>query len=115
MTKRFIIDTDTASDDVVAILMALQWPDVQVDAITVVFGNVSVEQGSINARYTVELCGHDTPVYEGAGHGLMHTPSFAHWFHGKDGMGNMNYPAPARPAADGYAVEELIRRLPWDP
>ncbi|HEY51828.1 MAG TPA: nucleoside hydrolase, partial [Caldilineae bacterium] len=34
--RRFIIDSDTASDDAVAILMALQWPDVQVDAITIV-------------------------------------------------------------------------------
>ena len=48
--RRFIIDSDTASDDAVAILMALQWPDVEVEAITVLFGNVSVEQGSINAR-----------------------------------------------------------------
>lgn len=115
MTKRFIIDTDTASDDAVAILMALQWPDVQVDAITVVFGNVSVEQGSINARYTVELCGQDTPVYEGAASGLMHKPGFAHWFHGNDGMGNMNYPAPGRLAANGHAVDELIQRFKNEP
>lgn len=111
MKKRFIIDTDTASDDAVAILMALQAPDVTVEAITVVFGNVSVEQGSINARYTVELCGKKTPVYEGAARGLMRAPTFAHWFHGQDGMGNMNYPAPAAPPAEGHAVNELIRRF----
>ena len=38
--RRFLIDTDTASDDAVALIMALRWPDVQVDAITVVSGNV---------------------------------------------------------------------------
>jgi len=115
MSKRFIIDTDTASDDAVAIMMALQSPDVSVEAITVVFGNVSVEQGSINARYTVELCEQDTPIYEGAEQGLMHKPTFAHWFHGTDGMGNMHYPAPSRPAADGHAVDELIRRFRKEP
>ncbi len=109
--RRFIIDTDTASDDAVAILMALQWPDVQVDAITVVFGNVPVEQGSINARYTVELCGKDTPVYNGAARGLLRDPTFAHWFHGPDGMGNMQYPSPKLPAANGHAVDELVRRF----
>ena len=109
--RRYIIDTDTASDDAVAILMALQWPDVEVEAITVVFGNVSLEQGSINARYTVELCGQETPVYEGAPRGLLREPSFAHWFHGHDGMGNMQYPAPKRPAANGHAVDELVRRF----
>jgi len=73
MTRRMIIDTDTASDDAVAILMALQWPDVQVEAITVVSGNVPMEQGSLNARYTVELCGQDVPVYEGAARPLLET------------------------------------------
>ena len=115
MPQLFIIDTDTASDDAVAIMMALQWPNVQVDAITVVFGNVSVKQGSINARYTVELCGENTPVYEGAERGIMREPSYAHWFHGGDGMGHMNYPAPGQPAADGHAVDELIRRFKAEP
>ncbi|MDQ7844875.1 MAG: nucleoside hydrolase, partial [Armatimonadota bacterium] len=55
--RRFLIDTDTASDDAVAILMAHRWPDVRVDAITVVAGNVPVEMGARNAGYTVELCG----------------------------------------------------------
>ena len=109
--RRYIIDTDTASDDAVAIVMALKWPDVEVEAITVVFGNVSVEQGSINARYTVALCGKETPVYEGAARGMLREPSFAHWFHGVDGMGNMQYPAPRRPAAEGHAVDELVRRF----
>jgi inosine-uridine nucleoside N-ribohydrolase len=44
--RHFIIDTDTASDDAVALVMALQYPDVQVEAITVVGGNVPVDQGA---------------------------------------------------------------------
>ena len=109
--RRFIIDTDTASDDAVAILMALQWPDVHVDAITIVSGNMPVEQGSINARYTVELCGQDTPVYEGCTRPLVREPFHAHYFHGPDGMGGMNYPPPKRPPAGGHAVTELVRRF----
>jgi len=49
--RRFLIDTDTASDDAVAILMALRSPDVQVDAITLVAGNVPAEMGARNAGY----------------------------------------------------------------
>lgn len=109
--RRFIIDTDTASDDAVAILMALQWPDVQVDAITIVSGNMPVEQGSINARYTVELCGKDTPVYEGCTRPLVRDSFHAHYFHGPDGMGGMDYPPPQRPPAPGHAVNELVRRF----
>ena len=113
--RRFIIDTDTASDDAVAILMALQWPDVQVEAITVVFGNVPMEQGSINARYTVELCGKTTPVYEGVKQPLLRTVSYAEFFHGPDGLGGMNYPAPKRLAAESNAVFELLRRFGESP
>jgi purine nucleosidase len=77
----------------------------------VVFGNVSVEQGSINARYTTELCGRETPVYEGVARGLLREPSFAHFFHGQDGLGDMGYPAPKRPAESNHAVDELVRRF----
>ncbi len=115
MTKRYIIDTDTASDDAVAILLALREPQARVEAITIVFGNVPVKQGSINARFTVELCGKDTPVYEGASRSLMRTPTFAYWFHGEDGMGDMHYPAPKSPRAKGHAVDELIRRFEKEP
>jgi inosine-uridine nucleoside N-ribohydrolase len=37
--RRFLIDTDTASDDAVALIMALREPDIRVEAITVVAGN----------------------------------------------------------------------------
>ena len=67
MTKRkFFIDTDTASDDAVALLMALEYPDVEVLGVSIVSGNMPVEQGSINARYTIELCEKNVPVYVGS-------------------------------------------------
>ena len=47
--RKILIDTDTASDDAVALIMALRSPRVSVLAITVVAGNVSVEQGKQNA------------------------------------------------------------------
>src|ERR1039457_4362036 len=64
--RTFLIDTDTASDDAVALIMALRAPDVRVAAITVVAGNVDVRQATRNALYTVELCGANVPVYLGA-------------------------------------------------
>lgn len=41
--QRIIIDTDAGVDDALAILLALAWPDVQIQAITTVHGNVPVE------------------------------------------------------------------------
>ncbi|MFO0553489.1 MAG: nucleoside hydrolase [Polyangiaceae bacterium] len=109
--RSFLIDTDTASDDAVALIMALAAEDVRVEAITIVAGNVPVLQGSRNARYTVELCGKDVPVFEGAAAPLMREPLTAEWFHGQDGLGDRGYPAPRTPPADGHAVDAIIETV----
>ena len=78
--RRFLIDTHTASDDAVAILMAHRWPDVQVDAVTIVAGNVPVEMGARNAGYSIELCGKSTPVFPGSPRPLLREPfGRVHW------------------------------------
>jgi len=115
MARTFLIDTDTASDDAVAIVMALRHPDVDVAAITVVSGNVPVDQGVRNALYTVELCERDVPVYRGADRPLAREPVHAHFFHGGDGLGNMGYPSPIgspRERAATDAIIETIREHP---
>ena len=56
MPRPFLIDTDAGSDDAVAILMALRHSDVNVEAITVVAGNVPLDQGVENSLYFAELC-----------------------------------------------------------
>ncbi|MBX2826391.1 MAG: nucleoside hydrolase [Gammaproteobacteria bacterium] len=109
--RRFIIDTDTASDDAVALIMALRHPDVQVEAITLVAGNVALEQASVNARYTIELCQASVPVYEGCAKPLTRAAEQAQWFHGADGMGNMNYPPPRIAAEPDSAIDQLIERF----
>ena len=106
--RAFLIDTDTASDDAVALIMALRAPDVRVVAITTVAGNVEVQQASRNALYTAELCGSDVPVYPGAEKPLLRTHENATWFHGRDGLGDHNYPAPRRSPADVHAEDAII-------
>jgi purine nucleosidase len=115
MPRKLIIDTDTASDDAVALLMALRWPEVQVEAITVVSGNVPVEQGARNALYTAELCGVDVPVYLGAAVPLVREYEDAEWFHGEDGLGNQNYPPPKRQPEAEHAVDALIQTIKANP
>ena len=111
MTRKFLIDTDTASDDAVALLMALRFTGVQVVAITVVSGNVPLAQGVTNALYTVELCGAEAPVFAGAPRPMVREPSYADWFHGSDGMGEMNYPAPSRTVESEPAVSAIIETV----
>jgi purine nucleosidase len=113
--RAFLIDTDTASDDAVALIMALRAPDVDVRAITIVAGNVPVAQAARNALYTAELCGSHVPVYPGAPHPLLREYMHAEWFHGKDGLGGHNYPAPRRAPEPTHAVEAIVETIRANP
>src|SRR5215472_17903476 len=115
MKRSFLIDTDTASDDAVALIMALRAPDVRVVAITTVAGNVPVAQATRNALYTAELCESDVPVYAGADRPLWRPHMHAEWFHGKDGLGDHNYPAPRRAPESAHAVEAIIANIEANP
>lgn len=106
--RKFLIDTDTASDDAVAMCMALGHPDVEVVAFTVVAGNVPLDQAVQNALYTVELCGADTPVYVGAKGPLLRDLQTAQMVHGEDGMGDIGLPLSGRTPAQGWGPQVII-------
>ena len=111
MVRRFLIDTDTASDDAIALVMALRHPDVQVEGITVVAGNVPVDQGVQNALYTVELTGSRVPVYRGMAAPLLRQLETAQFVHGQDGMGDIGLPLSGRAAAAGHGVDVLLETI----
>lgn len=109
--RKFIIDTDTASDDAVALAMALQNPDIDLRAITVVAGNVGLSQAAQNALYTVELCGKATPVHVGCAKPILRELETAQDVHGVDGMGDIGLPLAGRQPAPGHAVDALRQAL----
>jgi purine nucleosidase len=111
----FLIDTDTASDDAVALIMALRSSAVRVLAITTVAGNVAVQQATRNALYTAELCGADVPVYAGAEKPLARPHESAHWFHGRDGLGDHSYPPPSKAPEKQHATEAIIATIESNP
>jgi purine nucleosidase len=113
--RKILIDTDTASDDAVALIMALRSPDVRVLAITLVAGNVSVDQGTQNALYTVELCESDVPVFTGAAAPLTRPLEDASWFHGQDGLGDHGYRPTRRAAEREFGVDAMIRTVRENP
>jgi purine nucleosidase len=115
MPRAFLIDTDVASDDAVALVMALRAPEVRVVAITTVAGNVEVRQATRNALYTVELCGGNVAVYSGAEKPLLRAHQSATWFHGRDGLGDHNYPPPHLPPGESHAVDAMIAAIEANP
>ncbi|MGC1413693.1 MAG: nucleoside hydrolase [Candidatus Acidiferrum sp.] len=115
MRRPFLIDTDTASDDAVALIMALRSAEIQVLAITTVAGNVDVRQASRNALYTAELCGSNVPVFVGAEVPLKRPHISASWFHGRDGLGDHGYPPPRRAPEKQSAVDAIIEMIEAHP
>jgi purine nucleosidase len=109
--RHFIIDTDTASDDAVGLIMAMRYPGVQIEAITVVAGNVPVDQAVQNALYTVELCQQSIPVYRGMSAPLVRPLFTAEFVHGQDGMGDIGLPLTDRQPAAGNAVDILVDNI----
>jgi purine nucleosidase len=113
--RPFLIDTDTASDDAVALIMALRSPEIAVAAITTVAGNVNVQQATRNALYTAELCDSPVPVFSGADKPLKRPHLSADWFHGRDGLGDHGYPPPRRAAEKQNAVDAIIETVAAHP
>ncbi|HUV27215.1 MAG TPA: nucleoside hydrolase [Anaerolineales bacterium] len=111
MVRHFIIDTDTASDDAVALVMSMRYPGVKIEAITVVAGNVPVDQGVQNALYTVELCQQAIPVYRGMASPMNRPLETAQYVHGEDGMGDIGLPLSGRQPAGEQAFDVFIETI----
>src|SRR2546429_6110436 len=95
--------------------MALRSPAVRVLAITAVAGNIGVEQAARNALYTAELCGSNVPVFVGAEKPLRRQHQSADWFHGKDGLGDHNYPGPRCSPEKQPAGEAMVETMAASP
>lgn len=107
---RLVIDTDTASDDAVALMLALAEPGVTVEAITVVAGNVPLPQAVTNALVTCDVMERpDVPVFAGRPGPLMRSLDTAQEVHGSNGMGDIDLPAPSRAADAEHGVTALVR------
>jgi len=128
MTCHLLIDTDPGIDDALAILLALASPEVRIETITVVAGNVPVDLAAANARRILAVAAPTPmpPVIRGAEAPLKRSLVTAGHVHGQDGLGNLDrfvdrggrlrYPEPpptveARSAAE--AILETVDR--WGP
>ncbi len=114
--RSIVIDTDTASDDAIALVLAVKEPSVDVRAVTVVAGNVPLELGVRNAIVTLDLCGGaDIPVHAGRAEPLNRPLNTAQFVHGQDGMGGAALPDASRTELSDDAVGELLRIAAAEP
>ncbi|MES2255283.1 MAG: nucleoside hydrolase [Pseudomonadota bacterium] len=114
--RRVIIDTDPGVDDAFALLLAMRSPELKIEGITPVAGNVPLELSLPNALRMVEIAGRtDIPVAVGAKTPLQRRLITATYAHGENGLGGAVFPAPKiKPIADPASVfiRQIVRKYP---
>ncbi len=117
-THRVIIDTDPGVDDAFALLLAMRSPELKIEGITPVAGNVPLELTLPNALRMVEIAGRtDIPVAAGASAPLERRLVTATYAHGENGLGGAVFPEPkTKPIADPAAVfiRDIVRKYPGE-
>ena len=118
--QRILLDTDTGVDDALAIVLALNSPELKVEAITSVSGNVHVNLCTRNLLMTLEAIGvRKYPVCaKGESQPLIKPLVTAAHVHGSDGLGDATrllttdgsrlYPEPEPRLAAMSAVDLII-------
>jgi inosine-uridine nucleoside N-ribohydrolase len=116
--RRVIIDTDPGVDDAMAILLALNSPELKVEALTVVPGNVDGRQGLENALKIVSLAGRcDVVVASGAQHPLNQKLITAQFWHGKNGLAGVELPSSKCKADSRFGPDliiEMVHKYPHE-
>jgi inosine-uridine nucleoside N-ribohydrolase len=115
---RVIIDTDPGVDDAFALLLAMRSPELKIEAITPVAGNVPLEITLPNALRMVEIAGRsDIPVAAGARTPLLRRLVTAAYAHGENGLGGAVFPEPTtKPVSEPAAeiIRQIIRKYPGE-
>lgn len=114
--KRIIIDTDPGIDDSLAILLALASEEIQLEGLTVVHGNCSTEQGTVNALSVLELAKEShIPVARGCDLPLVQPSMLAPETHGNTGLGYAQLPEPGSRPIVQHGCDFLIEQIMSNP
>jgi inosine-uridine nucleoside N-ribohydrolase len=110
--QRILLDTDPGIDDALALFLALASPEVQLEAITTVNGNVGVVSTTRNALSLLEFLGRtDIPVARGSDRPLLRHHTNAAHVHGDNGLGGVQLPGPHIQPVAQHAVDMIIERI----
>jgi inosine-uridine nucleoside N-ribohydrolase len=116
--SKVMIDTDPGVDDAFALLLAMGSPELRIEGITAVAGNVPLELTLPNALRMVEIAGRtDIPVAAGAKVPLVRRLVTAAYAHGENGLGGAVFPEPKiRPIAEPAAefIRQTVRKYPGE-
>lgn len=113
--RKVIIDTDTGADDASALILAARSQEIDILGVTVLVGNVPLEQGTRNALAALEMAGSDVPVYKGASQRYGGEEIEAYSVYGMDGMGDCDLIHPRGQAMEGDAIDFMLESIRQNP
>jgi purine nucleosidase len=114
--RKVIIDTDTGIDDAMGVVYGLLAPELDVLAITTIFGNVDVGKTTRNSAVILEILGRtEVPLAKGAAKGLLGIPHYNPEVHGDDGVGNADFDEPSLTPISKHAAELIIELVHQHP
>ena len=109
--RRVILDCDPGHDDAMAILLAAASPAIELEGITVVAGNQTLEKCALNARRVCTVAGIvDVPIVPGADRPLRRDPIVAADIHGVSGLDGPEWPEPTVGLDARHAAEFIVER-----
>ena len=111
MPTPLLIDTDTASDDAVALILALREPAVRWWPSPWSPATSRWRKAAATRAIPSSSAAPAVPVYEGAAQPLARPPIDASFFHGQDGLGDQGYPPPKAAPAKGYGPDVIVERI----
>lgn len=107
--RRVILDCDPGHDDAMAILLAAASPAIELEAITTVAGNQTLEKTTLNARRVCSLAGiSDVPIAAGCDRPLRRDPIVATEIHGASGLDGVDWDDPTVDLDPRHAVDLII-------
>ena len=113
--RRIIIDTDAGADDAAAIILAAKIPNVEILGVTVLVGNVDLEQSAKNTLMALETAGCTAPVYKGSEQTLSGEKKEAFSVFGTDGMGDAGIIHPKGAPQEDDAVDFILDSVRENP
>lgn len=114
-TVHFLLDTDPGIDDAAAIAAALFAPELDLQLVTTVAGNVSLEKTTRNALQLLHFWNADIPLARGAAAPLVRPPRDAAGVHGESGMEGYDFVEHQRRPLAVPAFQAIYERLMASP
>lgn len=114
--RKIWVDADPGVDDTVALAMLFEADDIDIIGISTIFGNVTVDLTTKNAKLLLEAQGRtEIPVARGAYYPLYIPLDTSPFVHGDNGLGNMPLTEPTMPESPLSAPQAIINAILENP